>query len=225
MLTIRSPCSSKCRAVGTFFSDFGFFTIHFKSCNVIIATTFPPIGSGRPDGSAQKSSKKAAKKVPDTPVFFNGSLELLLLPAKACIYFITGTAGSIPFSIAPEDAASMVLFFSFPPQSTRNNPPLRHKGSFSDRAGFLPWSSFSLLPHICALHIQCIILPTIFPLQIWGNSQDFPSYLWILPYSLNPIYQGAHGLDHDFLFLWTQVQDTGNHLVGGIFLYSRLPSQ
>lgn len=90
---------------------------------------------------------------------------------------------------------------------------------------FFPGQLFSLLPHICALHIQCIILPIIFPLQIWGNSQDFPSYLWILPYSLNPIYQDAHGLDHDFLFLWTQVQDTGNHLVGGIFLYSRLPSQ
>lgn len=179
----------------------------------------------RPDGSAQKSSEKAAKKVPDTPVFFNGSLELLLLPAKACIYFITGTAGLILFPIAPEDAAPMVLFFSFPLQSTRNNLPLRHKGSFSDKAGFLPWSTFLPPSHICALHIQCIILPIIFPLQIWGISQNFPSYLWILPYSLNPIYQGAHSLDHDFLFLWTQVQDTGNHLVGGIFLYSRLLSQ
>ena len=90
----------------------------------------------------RKSREKAAKKIPGTPVFFNGSLELLLLPAKACVYFITGTAGSIPFSIASEDAASMVLFFSFPPQSTRNNLPLHHKGSFSDRAGFLPWSTF-----------------------------------------------------------------------------------
>lgn len=86
--------------------------------------------------------KRQQKRFPTRPFFFNGSLELLLLPAKACVYFITGTAGSIPFSIASEDAASMVLFFSFPPQSTRNNLPLHHKGSFSDKASFLSWSTF-----------------------------------------------------------------------------------
>ena len=36
----------------------------------------------------------------------------------------------------------MVLFFSFPCRSAANNLPLRHRGSFSDKAGFLPWSIF-----------------------------------------------------------------------------------
>ena len=44
------------------FAFSGFFTIHFKSCNVSITTAFLPLGSGRPDDNAQKIQRKGSKK-------------------------------------------------------------------------------------------------------------------------------------------------------------------
>src|SRR5699024_4568765 len=80
ILTTCSPCSSKYRAVGTFFPISGSFTIHFKSCNVSIVTTFLPVGFGRPDGNTQKIQRKGSKKDSRHARFFNGRLELLFLP-------------------------------------------------------------------------------------------------------------------------------------------------
>lgn len=89
---------------------------------------------------------------------------------------------------------------------------------------FFPGQPFYLLSSFCALHIQCIILPVIFPLQIWGNIQYFLPYLWISSYSFNPIHQGAHSLDYNFLLLWTQVLYTGKHPMGRISHFFRIPA-
>ena len=91
----------------------------------------------------RKSREKAAKKIPGTPVFFNGSLKLLLLPADNRINFIIGTAESVPFSTWPEkDAPPILLISSVVFQSVMSSPPWHHKDNSSDKAGFLPWSTF-----------------------------------------------------------------------------------
>lgn len=114
------------------------------------------------------------------------------------------------------DSVDFICCFSI----SNEQSPWHHKDNSSDKAGFLPGHPFSLLSSFCALHIQCIILPVIFPLQIWGNIQDSLPYLWILSYSFNPIHQGAHSLDHNFLLLWTQVLYTGKHPMGRISISS-----
>lgn len=173
----------------------------------------------------RKSREKAAKKIPGTPVFFNGSLKLLLLPADNLINFIIGTAKSVPFLTCPEkDVPSILLISSVVFQSVMSSPHGIIRTTPPIKQVFFPGQSFSLLSSFCALHIQCIILPVIFPLQIWGNIQYSLPYLWILSYSINPIHQGAHSLDYNFLLLWTQILYTGKHPMGRISHFFRIPA-